>query len=53
MVWLTHYQPANGWFDEGAFHSEWMWVVANGAIIYGMIPVKDAVISMVNKGLRA
>jgi hypothetical protein len=26
---------------------------ANGAIILGMIPLKDAVISMVNRGLRA
>jgi len=26
--------------------------VANGAIIYGMIPVKDAAISMINKGFR-
>jgi len=32
---------------------DWMNIVAGGAIIYGMIPVKDAVINMVNKGLRA
>jgi hypothetical protein len=30
-----------------------MTYVANGAIIAGMIPLKDAVISMVGKGLRA
>jgi hypothetical protein len=30
-----------------------MTYAANGAIILGMIPVKDAVINMVNKGLRA
>ena len=32
---------------------EWMRHVATGAIIYGMVPLKDAIISMVNKGLRA
>jgi len=28
-------------------------VVINGAIVYGFIPLKDAVVSMVSKGLRA
>jgi len=32
---------------------KWMVYVANGAIVYGMIPLKDAVVSMVGKGLRA
>jgi hypothetical protein len=27
--------------------------VANGAVIYGMVPVKDAVVSMIGKGFRA
>jgi len=27
--------------------------VANGAIVMGMVPVKDAVVSMIGKGLRA
>jgi hypothetical protein len=29
-----------------------MVIVANGAIIYSIIPLKDAIISMVNKGFR-
>jgi hypothetical protein len=32
---------------------QWMVWVANGAIIYGMVPVKDAVVSMIGKGFRA
>jgi len=32
---------------------KWMVYVANGAIVYGMVPLKDAVVSMVGKGLRA
>jgi hypothetical protein len=36
-----------------SFSDDWMTYTANGAIVMGMIPVKDAVISMVGKGLRA
>ena len=32
---------------------QWMVWVANGAIIYGKGPVKDAVVSMIGKGFRA
>ena len=40
----------NGW---GWTHDdEWINVVANGAIIAGMIPLKDAVFSAINKGFR-
>lgn len=52
MVWWFKLDPMHGWIDMG-FPDEWMNHVANGAIILGMIPVKDAVINMVNKGLRA
>jgi hypothetical protein len=51
MVWLLDMNPIAGW--GVSFSDEWMTYVANGAIILGMIPVKDAVINMVNKGLRA
>ena len=51
MVWAVGVQPAAGW---GVMTSHaWMNVVLNGAIVYGFIPLKDAVISMVSKGLRA
>ena len=36
-----------------ALSSDWMKWVANGAIVMGMVPVKDAVVSMIGKGLRA
>lgn len=51
MVWLTDLNPISGWGVD--FDERWMIIVANGAIIYGMGPLKDAVVSMVNKGLRA
>jgi len=51
MVWWLKMNPIAGW--GVTFADEWMTYVANGAIILGMIPVKDAVINMVNKGLRA
>jgi hypothetical protein len=51
MVWLLKMNPIAGW--GVTFSKEWMTYVANGAIILGMIPLKDAVINMVNKGLRA
>jgi len=50
MVWVLDISPAAGWGLE--FTDRWMTIVANGFIIYGMIPVKDATISMVNRGLR-
>ena len=50
MVWLTDMNPIGGW--GMSFGDDWMTWVANGAIIYGMIPVKDAAISMINKGFR-
>jgi hypothetical protein len=53
MVWLMG--------DTGLLLSGWgwahedMWInyVANGAIIAGMIPLKDAVFNAIHKGLRA
>ena len=50
MMWLTDVNLAGNW--GLTFPDEWMVWVANGAIIYGMIPVKDAAISMINKGFR-
>ena len=50
MVWVLNTHPAEGW---GLLpNHEWLSILANGAIIYAAIPLKDAVINMVNKGLR-
>ncbi|MFM8266425.1 MAG: hypothetical protein ACKOA2_00155 [Ilumatobacteraceae bacterium] len=51
MIWVIEVWPASGW--GVLMEDRWMNIVANGAIIYGAIPLKDAVISMVGKGLRA
>ena len=51
MVWVLDMNPISGW--GLSFSDDWMTYCANGAIILGMIPLKDAVISMVNRGLRA
>lgn len=50
MVWVTEVNLVANW--GLSFPENWMVWVANGAIIYGMIPVKDAAISMINKGFR-
>lgn len=53
MVWVIgdvgHLLNNWGWMHE----DDWVNIVANGAIIAGMIPLKDAVFSAINKGLRA
>ncbi|NCZ70316.1 MAG: hypothetical protein EBX99_07160 [Acidimicrobiia bacterium] len=53
MVWLLgdwgHVLSGWGWEHE----DDWVNVVANGAIIAGMIPLKDAVFGAIQKGLRA
>ena len=58
MCWVLKMTPADGWLPHGAdgnvsvLTDDWMKYCANGAIVMGMIPVKDAVISMINKGFR-
>ncbi len=53
MVWLLgdwgNLLAGWGWEHE----DNWINIVANGAIIAGMIPLKDAVFSAIGKGLRA
>ena len=51
MVWVAEFEPLNSWV--GMRDKHWLHIVINGAVIYGAIPLKDAVVSMVNKGLRA
>jgi hypothetical protein len=51
MVWVAELEPLNHWV--GIKDQHWLHVVINGAVIYGAIPLKDAVVSMVGKGLRA
>ena len=50
MCWLLKMTPASGW--GMSFDQDWQTYCANGEIVAGIITVKDAVISMVNKGFR-
>ena len=49
MIWLINVFPAAGW--HVAHQERWINIVMNGAIVYGAIPLKDAVVAMVNQGL--
>ena len=51
MVWWIDMWPAAGW--DLVMKDDWMNIVANGAIVYASIPLRDAIMNMVNKGLRA
>jgi hypothetical protein len=51
MMAVLDLNIVGGWIP--GMTDQWMIIVANGAIVYGMGPVKDAVISMVSRGLRA
>lgn len=51
MVWVLKIDTIQDW--GLSFEKEWMGYVANGAVVLGMIPLKDAIVNMVNKGLRA
>ena len=53
MMWLLDINVIGGWIPGTGSWDEWVVIVANGAVVFGMIPVKDAVVSMVSRGLRA
>ncbi len=52
MVWLLKTYPVAGFFGE-AWPDDWKNIVVNGAVICGMIPLKDAVFGAIQKGMRA
>lgn len=35
----------------GSMRASWMTICVDGCIVYGMIPVKDAIVSFISKGL--
>lgn len=53
MMWLLDIDVIGGWIQHTDRWDDWVVIVANGAVVYGMVQVKDAVISMLNRGLRA
>ncbi|MDA3017394.1 MAG: hypothetical protein O2841_05110 [Actinomycetota bacterium] len=52
MMAVLDYSPLDYWGIELSGWDGWMGTVASGAIICGMVPMKDAVISMISKGFR-
>ena len=52
MMAVIDIDVVGGWGVGSDSGDQWMVIVANGAIIYSIIPLKDAIISMVNKGFR-
>ena len=51
IVWLLEANVLAGW--GVMWEDDWKNYVVNGAIIAGMIPLKDAVFGAIQKGLRA
>ena len=37
----------------GGMREEWMQIVVDGAIVYGMVPVKDAIVTFISRGLTS
>ena len=35
----------------GSMRESWMTICVDGCIVYGMVPVKDAIVSFISKGL--
>ena len=52
MMYVLDYSPLKYWGIELNGWNGWMGTVASGAIVMGMVPMKDAVISMISKGFR-
>ena len=51
IVWLLEAYPLGMW--GASWTDDWKNIVVNGAVICGMIPLKDAVFGAIQKGLRA
>ena len=51
IVWLLEANVLAGWGQT--WEDDWKNYIVNGAIIAGMIPLKDAVFGAIQKGLRA
>ena len=51
IVWLLEAYPLGSWGASWA--DDWKNIVVNGAVICGMIPLKDAVFGAISKGMRA
>ena len=52
MMYVLDYSPLKYWGIELSGWNGWMGTIVSGAIVMGMVPMKDAVISMISKGFR-
>ncbi len=53
IVWLLEAYPLGSWGASASWADDWKNIVVNGAVICGMIPLKDAVFGAISKGMRA
>lgn len=49
MVWALDVSIVSNM--TGNVRESWMTVIVDGAVVYGMVPVKDAIVSFISKGL--
>ncbi|MFM1789716.1 MAG: hypothetical protein RLZZ526_43 [Actinomycetota bacterium] len=49
LVWALNVHIVSGWV--GDMRNSWMTICVDGAIVYGMVPVKDAIVSFISRGL--
>lgn len=49
LVWALDVTFVTAW--TGDMRSSWMTICVDGCIVYGMVPVKDAIVSFISRGL--
>lgn len=49
LVWALNVHIVSAW--TGEFRSTWMTICVDGCIVYGMVPVKDAIVQFISRGL--
>lgn len=49
LVWGLDISVVTAWI--GDMRSDWMTICVDGCIVYGMVPVKDAIVSFISRGL--
>ena len=49
LVWALDIHIASAWI--GDMRNSWVTICVDGCIVYGMIPVKDAIVTFISRGL--
>ena len=50
LVWALNVHVVSAW--TGNVRYSWMAICVDGCIVYGMVPVKDAIVSFISRGLN-